>query len=326
MQFLQASTHRPTHWFVYDKDGLIRETFSLGSPVNTIAGQNVYLVDSTDPNWLDLKNSDALALVDETGTVIQLIAFKDPVTAVEGPANGLSAIQVGEHSGSNKSLVSTDGGNSYDPVEVSDPGVIPCYAPGMEIMTPTGPRRVEVLRAGDEVTTLDLGPMTILWCSARNEPFESGRDDEHPVLISAGSLGIGLPDRDLIVSPQHRILVGGHGQLCNMFSEEAFVPAKALTSLPGVRFMYGKSQMKWYHFALKAHCPVIANGAVSESLLLGPMVLNKLPQRDLRFLLSLFQPQQEGKSLNGPVSRPCLKVKEVQERIRRARAKSQAEV
>nr|WP_245820587.1 Hint domain-containing protein [Flavimaricola marinus] len=37
-----------------------------------------------------------------------------------------------------------------------------------------------------------------------------------------------------MVSPQHRILVGGNRELQDSFESEAFAPAKSLTSLPGI--------------------------------------------------------------------------------------------
>lgn len=309
---------------VYDKDGNIRETFSLGAPVSTNAGQNVYLIDDTDTNWLDLKNSDALALVDDAGTVIQFIAFKDPVTGAEGPADGLDAVQVGEHSGSFKSLVTTNDGTDYSPIEVSDPGVIPCYGPGTEIETASGLKRVEELRPGDLVATIDTGFTEILWISSRSEPFDKGPADKYPVLISAGSLGPERPKIDLIVSPQHRILVGGHDQLKSYFPEEVLVPAKALIALPKIRFMRGKSEMNWHHFALRRHSLVIANGCVSECLLLGPMVTNKLPRKELKRLSSIFGDQIGDQPLNGPLARESLRVKATQQILSvRTQAKKQ---
>ncbi|SIT10220.1 Ca2+-binding protein, RTX toxin-related [Roseivivax lentus] len=120
---------------IYDTDGKIIETFTFGTPSQTIAGRDVYLFDDAIGNWIDLHNNEAVSLVDGTGTVVQFIAFKDPITAVEGPANGQSATQIGEHSGGEQSLASSDDGASYSTTRTSSPGTI--EAPGDGIVSGT---------------------------------------------------------------------------------------------------------------------------------------------------------------------------------------------
>ncbi|NNF24162.1 MAG: hypothetical protein HKN63_05065 [Rhodobacteraceae bacterium] len=132
------------------------------------------------------------------------------------------------------------------------------------------------------------------------------------MLIQAGALGAGRPASDLIVSPQHRILVGGGGQLTQYFESEAFAPAKALTGLPGTRHMKGTSEITWVHFACDRHEVVIANGCYSESLLLGPMVLNGLARTERQELFDIFEAAAcTGGAMNGLAARSCLKVAEV---------------
>jgi hypothetical protein len=140
--------------------------------------------------------------------------------------------------------------------------------------------------------------------------------DAKPVQIKADALGCNLPAQDLIVSPQHRIFVGGAGQLDGMFGSEAFVPAKSLTALPGIRHMKGKSRITWIHFACDRHEVVTANGCLSESLLLGPMVVNGLDATERRALTDIFGPAATpDAALNGPLARECLKVGEVKRHI-----------
>lgn len=88
-----------------------------------------------------------------------------------------------------------------------------CFAAGTMIATPDGPRCVETLHSGYLVSTLDHGDVPIRWVRHDCQPLENAKDDARPVLISAGALGAGKPAKDLIVSPQHRVLVGGQGQL-----------------------------------------------------------------------------------------------------------------
>ena len=125
-----------------------------------------------------------------------------------------------------------------------------------------------------------------------------------------------MPAQDLTVSPQHRILVGGRGQLPSYFDAPALAPAKALTGLPGIRYRMGKKRMNWVHFACARHEVVIATGCFSESLLLGPMVIEAMsrPQRD-RLREHYGAPARPGAALNGPPAIKLLSVNAVRRRL-----------
>lgn len=197
-------------------------------------------------------------------------------------------------------------------VDTSPTEVFICYAEGTYILTLTGHKKVESLQPGDYVMTLNNGSQEILWTRANEQPLEEVEPDAKPVLIKAGSLGPGRPAYDLIVSPQHRILVGGQGQIDGTFAHEIFVPAKALTGLPGIRFMAGKRTITWVHFACARHEVVMANGCMSESLLLGPMVVQGLNAMEKAQLATLFGTDHPSDAaLNGPAARDCLTRRDV---------------
>ena len=139
-----------------------------------------------------------------------------------------------------------------------------------------------------------------------------------PVLIRAGALGPGRPARDLVVSAQHRVLIGGFGQVAGAFGTEALVPAKALTGLPGVRLMHGRRSADWVHFALRRHAVVLADGCATESLLLAPMVMNGLPAFQRRRLEAELGPVSGG-ALNGPPARPLARVREARDALNGSR-------
>ena len=293
---------------VYDKDGSVDSTLSFDPATQTIAGQDVYLFDATDSEFEDLKNDEAVALVDDTGTVLQFISFQDPVTAVDGPANGLSATQIGEHSSAQASLATSDGGASYQPTTTSTPGSVPCFARETLIQTPDGLRCVETLRVGDLVTTMDNGAQPIVWLRQASEPLLKTERSKRPVLIKAQALGPDRPSADLIVSPQHRILLGQNDQLSDVFADPGLTASKALVACSGVRHMMGRKRAEWFHFAFRSHEIVFANGCATESLLLGPMVLAGLRHRERQSLLAQFSTPCPKPYLNGPAARPLLKV------------------
>ena len=193
-----------------------------------------------------------------------------------------------------------------------------CYSAGTLIRTVTGDVRIEDLRIGDLVMTLDHGPQPVRWLRSNDHPLDGVATDGKPVLIAAGALGNGLPVADLIVSPQHRIFAGGHGQLNNLSSTQVFIPAKALTGLRGIRHMRGKRAITWVHFACDRHEVITANGCLSESLLLGSVARAALSKSEHKQALSALGHVsiQQG-NLNGPPARPCLTVREVRNRIAR---------
>lgn len=305
---------------VYNKDGTVAATLSFDPSTQTIAGKDVYLFDGTDPGFPDIKNDQALALVDDTGTVLQFISFKDAITATEGPANGMAATQVGEHSGAQQSLATSDGGASYQTTSSSTPGTVPCFAKGTLIQTPHGLRPVETMRAGDLVMTMDGGAQPIVWLRHASQPLLQTERNKRPVLIKAHALGPNRPTIDLIVSPQHRILLGQNEQLHDVFSSPALTAAKALAVCSRVRHMMGLKGVEWYHFAFRRHEIVFANGCATESLLLGPMVVAGLRHRERQILKAEFGATCLSSPLNGPAARSFLKVQDASAAIRNFRS------
>ncbi|MCH9824026.1 MAG: Hint domain-containing protein, partial [Alphaproteobacteria bacterium] len=103
-------------------------------------------------------------------------------------------------------------------------------------------------------------------------------------------------------------------QLQNIFTQEAFASAKSLTGLSGIRHMKGKSQITWVHFACDQHEVVRANGCWTESLLLGPMVVNGLSPAERQALANIFgRRPTPNKILNGPPARSYLSVSAVKQ-------------
>ena len=289
---------------IYNGSGVLQTTMSFPAPDGTLQGQDIYTFDEFNPGGVEYGASEAIALIDDTGTVVQFVSFEGKtVSPTFGPAAGETSSSLG-FLNSGETFETTDDGSSYYAQSSPSRGTIPCYAPGTLIETPTGPCRIETLRVGDLVTTLDNGPMPIRWTNASEEPLEDPKSDARPILIRAGALGPNRPSRDLIVSPQHRIVGGMAGQLEGFSATEVFVPAKALTCAPGIRFMRGKRKIIWHHFLLDHHAIVLAENCWTESLLLGPMALGGLERakrRELRFASTqtLREPQP---------ARPCLRV------------------
>lgn len=313
VDFIEVAVDRDTDvsgWQieVYDGIGQHVATMSFPASIATEGGHDVYLFDKNVSGFPSLADSVSVAIVDDTGTVQQFISFHpDPFEAVNGSAAGTTPAYVGVSAGNGESVQSDDGGATYYTQTEENPGTIPCFAPGMMVECPGGPRAVETLGAGDRVLTREVGAQPVLWACRRSVVFTRADHSDRPVLVPEGTLNA---RRDLIVSGQHRLLfcAGAPGD------EDLLIPAKACLGFRGIRQMRGQRQITWHHFALGAHHAVRVNGVWAESLLLGPVMMRGLPRRDRRFLERLFGDgtiRRSGRApLNGPMAYRCLTPRE----------------
>ncbi len=100
----------------------------------------------------------------------------------------------------------------------------------------------------------------------------------YPVRITAGALGKGLPEVDLLVSRQHRILVSSP-IVTRMFGvPETLIAAIKLVELPGIFVDTSVTEVTYFHLLFENHEVVFAEGAPTESLLLGLEAVKSLPQ------------------------------------------------
>lgn len=165
-----------------------------------------------------------------------------------------------------------------------------CFGSGTLIDTPTGPRAVETLSPGDLVTTRDHGASEVLWRSVRTLSGEelAQHPNLRPVRIKAGALGPNRPNRDLIVSPQHRVLVASHIARRMVGSEEVLVPAIRLTGLPGITQVRAERGVTYHHFLCSQHEVVFAEGLPAESFYPGPQALKTISPVAREELFTLF--------------------------------------
>jgi autotransporter passenger strand-loop-strand repeat protein len=135
---------------------------------------------------------------------------------------------------------------------------VPCFAAGTRIATPAGEVPVQALRPGDAVLTLGGAA----WRAGRvrwvgTVAIDLGRhprpDKAAPIRIAAGAFAAGVPARDLLVSPDHALLIDG-----------MLIQAQALANGATIAQEFPRHIVYW-HVELDAHAILSAEGLPAES-------------------------------------------------------------
>jgi len=187
--------------------------------------------------------------------------------------------------------------------------IIPCFTPGTLIDTVAGPVRVEDLLPGDLVLTRDNGYRPVRWIGRRDLTLADTitRPDLRPVILQPGALGPAGPDRVMVVSPQHRILVAGASAELLTGEGEVLAAALHLTGRDGVE-RAGPGLVSYVHILFDGHEIVRSDGIWSESFQPGAASLNGLGAPQRAEVLALFPELAEANpAANFPAARLTLK-------------------
>lgn len=179
-------------------------------------------------------------------------------------------------------------------------GVV-CFTPGTVIDTPEGWCAVEDLAAGDVVVTADDGPQDILWIGARHIGARAmvRTPELAPIRIGTGALGTPDEGRDLLVSPDHRMLVRGRGNV-----SEVLVAARDLVGQDGVRREPMAGGVTYIHLMLERHHVLFANGFETESFHPGAACLDEIPVAERLRLFDIMPGLERTPDLYGARARP----------------------
>jgi hypothetical protein len=153
---------------------------------------------------------------------------------------------------------------------------VTCFAGGTRLDTQDGQIAVEDLQIGDNVLTASGQLRPVRWIGRRHLDLTRHPEVKQvlPIRIRAGALGAGLPRRDLLVSPDHAMLLDG-----------LLIPARLLLNGASIRREERWRSVTYYHVELDSHDVLLAEGAEAESYLdtgnrntfenaEGPMVLH----------------------------------------------------
>ncbi|MBI1170517.1 hemolysin-type calcium-binding protein [bacterium] len=142
-----------------------------------------------------------------------------------------------------------------------------CFTPGTWIATPFGQRRIEALRPGDSVLTRDNGVQPVLWLGHRRLSGARLHAMPHlrPIRFRQGALGRDRPAPDLVVSPQHRMLLKGRAAQALFNTDEVLVAAADLVNDTSIRVDRLLREVTYLHALLPQHNVIWANGLETES-------------------------------------------------------------
>lgn len=226
------------------------------------APDGVTLIDASDIQFSSVGSN---VITSNFGGVATISAGLDAVAidAAEGSVQVNIPVPVGR-----LEVVYYNGGTGPQAVSLSDfsfdsiPLAPSCFVAGTLITTPRGKVPVDSLAVGDMVMTAQNGAMPIRWIGHRRFAAKGALA---PVCIPAGTLG---NQRDLLVSPMHRLAISGFAVEALFTLGEVLVPAQALLGSDGVYRKTG-GEVTYYHILLDSHQLLYAEGAQAESLYLG---------------------------------------------------------
>ena len=195
---------------------------------------------------------DLTGLAFNAGDRADLNSSTDVLTISDSGGHVLGTIQFnGSVTGDFFHLISD--GNSGTFVEDDE---TPCFCHGTRIRTPKGEVAIEALRIGDLVNVADGPALPVKWIGRRSyRDWQAiGNPDVQPVLFKAGSLADRVPVRDLLVSPQHAMLLDG-----------MLVPARHLVNGISVLKLEDMERIDYFHLELERHAVIFSEGAAAES-------------------------------------------------------------
>ena len=254
--------------------GADRDVFDINNAPGTVADPSTMTIDGGS-------EGDDYDVLDLTGSVTDNGSFEVVYTSAD-LEDGIVTYR-------------DEFGNTTGTLEFTDiENVIPCFTPGTMIATPKGEVDVASLEVGDKVITRDNGLQTIRWIG--NKALSAAelmlRKDLCPVMIRQGALGNGLPERDMMVSPNHRMLVSSEKAALYFDDHEVLVAAKYLTKMDGVELL-GTDGVTYIHVMFDRHEVILGDGTWSESFQPGDFTLAGIGEEQREEIFSLFPELRE---------------------------------
>jgi len=280
-----------------------------GQDVVTIQGSSIGTINlGGGADTLDFINSSASSISGGSGSD----ALNLPVgTVVTDETHGTFTTTLGgSYSLSSGSFILPTGQTvTYSAVE-SGVG-IPCFTPGTMITTPKGPKPIEQLSVGDLVITQDHGLQAIRWIGEKKITGARLFAYPHlqPIRIKKDAFGVGKPNCDLLVSPQHRMVISNAlGELL-YGSKNCLLCAKSLLDHPSIEVAKIPTTI-YIHIMFDQHQIIYANGCATESFHPGSYILEAMETAIQDEIYEIFPELKDSVAAKayGPSALPSLSI------------------
>lgn len=242
---------------------VLGQSFKVTAPISDAIGQLTAQIDAYD-----------FGPVGEVAAGLVVTTLNASETLIQGTLNNVAV----------SSTLDEDGTYKIPPDELF------CFCAGTMIETDRGSVAVEDLRKGDMIATRDNGFQPVRWTGSVKVSRATLRTNPklRPIRIKAGALGQNLPSADLLVSPQHRVLVRSKVAVRMFDTMEVLIAAKQLLQLDGVDIADDLPEVEYFHFLLDGHEVVTSNGAPTESLFTGSQALKAVGAAAREEIFTLF--------------------------------------
>ncbi len=132
-----------------------------------------------------------------------------------------------------------------------------CFMPHTRIRTPAGEVAVQDLKIGDLVRTADGRSVPVRWIGRQTVASRFIDELQHPIRVKADAFGDNVPCRDLVVSPDHALLI-----------DDLLIQAGALVN--GTSILREKNIPAifiYYHVEVEDHSLIFAEDAPAETFI-----------------------------------------------------------
>ncbi len=275
---------------------VLEQSFSIGGALTTDITFDAALRDIGQDG-----DGFTVQIIDSSGAVVgSTITIQPTLHALTGYTIPVSFPAAGTYT-----LRFTEIGNDNSLGALLDNvSIIACFLRGTHIETASGLQRIEELSVGDRVRTKDHGFQPIRWIGASTC---AAKGEMAPILIRKGALG---NERDLKVSPNHRMLLADWRAEMLFGEPEVLAPAKALVNDHSIMRAEG-GEAQYFHMMFDQHEIVFSEGVASESFYPEAEVLNAFEAATRDEILSLFPELATQGERYGPPARPTLDAAEI---------------
>jgi len=277
---------------------------AVGTAVNFV---NYNYIDNNDNNFIEPGSGDTV-----NGNTVTHVWDGDTVT-IDVPGVGhVTYVGVTFYvTGGPAIFTPTDGQILQNGTFVSSNGITPstqipvgdlapvCFAAGTWIETAKGARKIETLKVGDLIPTRDNGMQPILWIGQQTV---AGSAEFAPVRFCKGAIGNA---HELLVSPNHRMLISGWRAELFFGEDEVLVEAKHLLNGDTIHTLRCET-VEYFHLLFADHEIISAAGVPTESYFPGHAV-HRTEKHIRDEIMAIFPDAPNPGSDNWKLVRPALK-------------------